>query len=634
MSAPVTDQVSEHIHTKVPEQHLEHDITGKQEEGEHPNHGHRKDAALELLGQDRVEMTDEQASLPIRHGCMAETDVMSRILDKSCVGYGANFGLQTEAHLVGDQYSLISSSGYWAQLAFCCGFTAFLIVRVPTRLLMSTCILCWGTTMIGLAFSKSFGPLLANRFLLGMFEAINIPLFTVVTMTWYRRREQPIRIAVWYGTNGVASMLGSLLAYGLSFIVSPVLYVYQILFLTVGLATVITAPLIYWRLDNNPATAKFLTPQERLWAVERLRNNNTGVETKEIKWKQVLECLLSPAVWLFFVITFCVNVGAAVTNTFGPLIIKGFGFDARQTILLNIPFGFVQAAVCVLGCILAARFGYKGLVIISFMLPCVLGSGLLYGLGRTANFQGGLLFGYYCIGFLFGCNPLIFSWIAANTGGHTKKSLAISLCNAGSAVGNIVGPLLFNSNQAPEYHPGVAAVLGIFISCSVLSGVLTFVFALMNKHKEKQRVAHGKPAKIIDTSMHKVYQAAPDDEVAGGYRLGDQAFLDLTDVQNDEVGASLFLLLTMLMKRSSLSIRTERLTIWNEFMRTTHRLIGLNNPRDLLFAIAHDEGRKSGGGQQEGRYPRSRHKGGGNRTWTQNRIDGPKAEAIHKERRE
>jgi hypothetical protein len=101
----------------------------------------------------------------------------------------------------------------------------------------------------------------------------------------------------------------------------------------------------------------------------------------------------------------------------GPLIIKGFGFDARQTILLNIPFGFVQAAVCVIGCLLAARFGYKGLVIIGFMIPCVLGAGLLYGLGRTPNYQGGLLFGYYCIGFLFGCNPLIFSWLAANTSG-------------------------------------------------------------------------------------------------------------------------------------------------------------------------------------------------------------------------
>jgi hypothetical protein len=102
----------------------------------------------------------------------------------------------------------------------------------------------------------------------------------------------------------------------------------------------------------------------------------------------------------------------------GPLIIKGFGFDARQTILLNIPFGFVQATVCFVGCLCAARFGYKSIVIIAFMLPCVLGSGLLYGLGRTANYQGGLLFGYYCIAFLFGCNPLIFSWLAANTGGE------------------------------------------------------------------------------------------------------------------------------------------------------------------------------------------------------------------------
>ncbi|GFZ51567.1 LOW QUALITY PROTEIN: hypothetical protein JCM24511_09334 [Saitozyma sp. JCM 24511] len=597
MSAEVNEHAVQDTNPKALEEQVEHGDVSEKQLGKPHFHQHRKDAAAELLGGQRVEMTDEQPSV-LKHRPWALICPQSRlvarkidkyilpplcwvyflqILDKSCVGYGANFGLQTEAHLVGNQYSLISSSGYWAQLAFCCGFTAFLIVRVPTRLLMSTCIFCWGVSMIGLAFSKSFGPLLANRFLLGMFEAVNIPLFSecsssalsakrhlltrfrfpasaVITMTWYRRREQPLRIAMWYGTNGVASMLGSLLAWALSFIVSPVLYVYQILFLTVGLATVITAPRT-WRLENNPATAKFLTPQERLWAVERLRNNNTGVETKEIKWNQVLETLISPAIWIYFVITFCVNLGplrekrmgadqlstgAAVTNTFGPLIIKGFGFDARQTILLNIPFGFVQAAVCVVGCLLAARFGYKGLVIIAFMIPCVLGAGLLYGLGRTANYQGGLLFGYYCIGFLFGCNPLIFSWLAANTSGHTKKSLAISLCNAGSAVGNIVGPLLFSSNQAPYYHPGVGAVLGIFIACSVLAGnalignsLQTFVFAIMNKRKEKQRVANGKPAKLVDTSMHKAYAAAPNDAI-GEYRLGDQAFMDLTDVQNDE----------------------------------------------------------------------------------------------------
>ncbi|TXT07424.1 hypothetical protein VHUM_03144 [Vanrija humicola] len=503
---------------------------------------HKHDKALDALGEaGRVDMTDEQSRAVCRK---IDKHILPplmwvyflQILDKSCVGYGAAFGLKTEAHLKGNEYSLISSSGYWAQLALCCGPTAWLIVKFPTNKLMSVCIMCWGISMIGLAFSRSYGPLLANRFLLGMFEAVNIPLFTVITTTWYRRREQPLRVAAWYGTNGVASMLGSLLTFGLSFIKSPHLFVYQILFLTVGLATVVTAPLIYFYLDNNPAQAYFLTPEERAWAIERLRDNNTGVETKEVKWSQVLDTFTSPAIYLYFIITFCVNTGASVTNTFGPLIIQNLGgFNSRQTILLNIPFGFVQTAVCFAGCILAARFGYKGIVLIAFMLPCILGSGLLYGLGREKSLIGPLLFGYYCIGFLFGGNPLIFSWLAANTGGHTKKSLAISMCNAGSAVGNIVGPLLFQSKDAPVYHPGLGAVLGIFVACACISGLLMGLFRILNRQKEKTRVAHGKPAKIANSSMDKHYKAASNDQVdSEGNRLGQQAFADMTDRENDE----------------------------------------------------------------------------------------------------
>jgi hypothetical protein len=53
----------------VPEEHIEHDINGKQEQADHSQHGHRRDAALELLGNDRVEMTDEQVSLLGRSVC-------------------------------------------------------------------------------------------------------------------------------------------------------------------------------------------------------------------------------------------------------------------------------------------------------------------------------------------------------------------------------------------------------------------------------------------------------------------------------------------------------------------------------------------------------------------------------------
>jgi MFS family permease len=36
----------------------------------------------------------------------------------------------------------------------------------------------------------SYTTLIVNRFFLGLFEAAVLPLFGVITMTWYRRRER------------------------------------------------------------------------------------------------------------------------------------------------------------------------------------------------------------------------------------------------------------------------------------------------------------------------------------------------------------------------------------------------------------------------------------------------------------
>lgn len=164
---------------------------------------------------------------------------------------------------------------------------------------MPIIVIAWGVSTCGLAASTNFQGLLASRFLLGLFEASCLPLFTIITTTWYRRSEQPLRIAIWYGTNGVASMLGSLLAYACSFLhAGAKLHVYQVLFLIVGLLTVVTGPWIYWKLDNNPSEARFLTPEERLIAVERLRDNNAGAASHTVNWGQVGEAMWSPVTWM------------------------------------------------------------------------------------------------------------------------------------------------------------------------------------------------------------------------------------------------------------------------------------------------------------------------------------------------
>jgi hypothetical protein len=310
---------------------------------------------------------------------------------------------------------------------------------------------------------------------------------------------------------------------------------FRSIFLFVGLVTIISSPFVYWKLDNDVSSARFLTEHEREQAIERLRANQTGAGSREFKWSHVLEAALEPKTYLFVGMTLLLNVGASVTNTFGPLILSGLGYDKYRTSLLNMPFGALQLIVILLASYAAQKAKLKSGILAIFMLPVVAGLAMLYVLPRAKSDQASLLAAYYLLAFLFGGNPLIVSWIVGNTGGTTKKSIIMSSYNAGSSAGNIIGPLLFNKKDAPAYHPGLRAVLAVFVTLVAVVMIQLANLMLLNKLQEKKRVTNGKKAKIHDHSMEdKYHDLDEDNEVEGGPRLGDQAFLDLTDRKNDE----------------------------------------------------------------------------------------------------
>lgn len=114
---------------------------------------------------------------------------------------------------------MVGSIAPVAQLAWQ-PFSSFLIVRVPHRILMPVLVLGWGIAQTCMAACSSYAGLLACRFFLGLFEGGCLPLFSIITTHWYRRAEQPIRVAAWYGTNGLATVIGSALSYGLGQIMS------------------------------------------------------------------------------------------------------------------------------------------------------------------------------------------------------------------------------------------------------------------------------------------------------------------------------------------------------------------------------------------------------------------------------
>ncbi|KAI9926999.1 hypothetical protein MW887_003380 [Aspergillus wentii] len=455
-----------------------------------------------------------------------------QILDKTVLGYGATFGMKKDTNLTGNQYSLVGSAAPIAQLAWQ-PFSSFLIIKVPHRILMPVLCLGWGIAQAAMAACHNFGGLMAARFFLGLFEAGCLPLFSIITSQWYRRAEQPLRIAAWYSTNGAATVIAAALSYGLGHIKSHLLLPWQIIFLFVGLITVITAPFIYWKLDNDIPSARFLTEEEKPQAMERLRANQTGTGNREFRMNHVVEAGLEPKTYLWIGMAMLLNIGASVTNVFGPLILSGLGFDTYTTTLLNMPFGALQFIVILIASYLAQKARIKAAVLAAFMLPVVAGLAVLYVMPRNDSVHGPLLTGYYLLAFLFGGNPLIVTWIVGNTAGTTKKSIVMSLFNAATSAGNIVGPLLFTEKDAPAYHPGLRACLGIFVALVAIVLIQWANLIVLNKMQEKRRVQNGKPAKMVDRSMADQYEEMEDEE-GGEQQVGDQAFMDLTDRENDD----------------------------------------------------------------------------------------------------
>ena len=324
------------------------------------------------------------------------------------------------------------------------------------------------------------------------------------------------------------------------------------IFLFVGLVTIVTAPFVYIFLPNDIPSAKFLTEDEKAQAVERLRANQTGTGTREFKWSHTREILLEPKSYLWIGLSLLLNVGASVSNTFGPLILSGLGFDSYKTTLLNMPFGAFQFIIILLASYAAQKFRLKSVILVGLCLPVIAGLAVLYVVPRSGSHEAALLVAYYLLAFLFGANPIIVAWIVGNTAGTTKRSVIMSLYNAGSSAGNIIGPLLFDSNDAPGYHPGLRSVLAIFVTLVFITLIQVGNLMFLNRLQAKKRVKNGKQALIKDRSMDEKYHAVDEDEEIldevggsalgteggdvshGRKKLGEQAFLDLTDRKNDE----------------------------------------------------------------------------------------------------
>ena len=161
----------------------------------------------------------------------------------------------------------------------------------------------WGLVLSCFAAVENYAGAIAIRFFLGVFESAVTPGFALFTSQWYTKKEQGSRTGIWFSFNGFAQIFGGCVAYGIAVGCrksGTTMEPWKIIFLVTGLLTACLGILFLWIVPDNQLNCRWLSKEDRILAIERIRVNAQGVGNKHFKWYQLKEALLDPLSWAFF----------------------------------------------------------------------------------------------------------------------------------------------------------------------------------------------------------------------------------------------------------------------------------------------------------------------------------------------
>ena len=320
-------------------------------------------------------------------------------------------------------------------------------------------------------------------------------------------------MSLWYLGTGTGPILGALTAYGLLFYTGDHFRSWQIVFLIYGLITIAVGICVVIFLPDSPMAAPRLSREEKIVCIERVRENQTGIENKRFKMSQFIEIWQDPQTYLIIIIVTAMNVNNAATSTFSSQIIKNFGYTTKETELLNIPGGVISLIAVYSAGYLSSRFDQRCWSAVLVLAIGLVGSCLQ---AFCPGNQGAQLAGNYLTNTIGASLPVLYSIGGANTAGHTKKVTMNAVLLMSFCLGNILGPLTFREG-APQFMAAKETMVGTLAVTIAFTLVLKYYYIWENRRRDlrKQQVME-----------------ADDSGVDSEDRVQDKEFLDLTDRKN------------------------------------------------------------------------------------------------------
>jgi MFS family permease len=88
------------------------------------------------------------------------------------------------------------------------------------------------------------------------------------------------------------------IGYGIGFLSGD--HQWRAMFWITGAMTIVWACVVGIFMPDNPVKAKFVTERQKAIVIDKIRQDQTGVENKTFKKDQMIEAFLDPKTWLMF----------------------------------------------------------------------------------------------------------------------------------------------------------------------------------------------------------------------------------------------------------------------------------------------------------------------------------------------
>ncbi|CAI7600258.1 hypothetical protein N7533_009525 [Penicillium manginii] len=424
-------------------------------------------------------------------------------LDRINIGNARLQGLEGDLNMKGHDYNI-------ALFIF---FIPYILFEVPCNLILkkvspswwiSGLMFAWGIVTVCQGVTKSFGGLVACRFLLGVFEAGFMPGCVYLIAMYYKRYELQWRMNLFFSASIMAGAVSGFLAYAIANMAGIAGYNgWRWIFIIEGLATIVAAATSKFLIVDWPETATFLNEEERELLLSRLKSDYGEARMDRLDgptWKRILSDI---KIWLGPMMYFGVVNGGYATSFFTPTILKQLGWTAIRAQVMSIPIYVVATVISLCVAVASDKLQHRFAFTIVGCVVATIGWVLL--LCQESIPKGARYFALYavtCGGYI--TQPILLGWISNNMGGHYKQSIAAAMQVGIGNIGGLVASNIFFDSEAPTYRTGFGVSLGMTWICG-LACIICFVWV---KRENKLR----------DTGKRDDRYQLPEDELSN---LGD-----------------------------------------------------------------------------------------------------------------